>query len=129
MCGQFGRLRELHRQYGSRAQFLFVYVAEAPHDGRLPDAGGDRRAALVRAAWEGRGLPFPCLLDGPDCAVAEAYRAWPLRLVLVGADGRVLADLGRRLIGGWDLPLARRELDRALAAPALAAQGGSRAPT
>jgi hypothetical protein len=126
-----GRLRELHRNYGRRAQFLFIYGAESLHEGRLPDAGGDhaRRAALVRAVWEGRGLPFPCLLDGPDRAAEEAYRAWPLRLVLVGADGRILADLGRRLIGGWDLGRARRELDRALAAPALGSQRGSRVRT
>jgi hypothetical protein len=126
LCSQLGRLRELYREYGRRVQFLFVYVTEAPHEGGLPDARGDRarRAALVRAAWEGRGLPFPCLLDGPDCEAEEAYRAWPLRLVLVGADGRVLADLGRGLPAGWDLRQARDKLKRVLAPRVSAGQAG-----
>jgi hypothetical protein len=117
LCRQLNGLRELHREYGRRAQFLFVYVSEAHAGGPSGARPGDLPgAAAARAAWDGGGLPFPCLLEGADRAEERAYRALPLRLVLVGVDGRVLADLGRGLLEPWALGRAREELGRTLAA-------------
>jgi hypothetical protein len=114
-------LLRLHASHGRDAQFLFVYVSEAPDRGGWtkapppPGAGPEgpaRHAARVRAEVEGRELPFPCLLDDAGSETERAYGAWPRRLVLVGGDGRVVLDLGSGAVKQWDLQRVADELDR-----------------
>jgi hypothetical protein len=87
-------LRDLYRGYGDRAEFLTVVVREAGHE--LPGveflldspSGADRRG-LVSQAVRFRGWPLPTVLDTPDAAAEVAYRAFPLRVVVVNPDGRI----------------------------------------
>lgn len=48
------------------------------------------RSALARTCVETLDVGFPALVDRLDEAVDEAYTAWPERIYLVGADGRVV---------------------------------------
>ncbi|MBX9625566.1 MAG: redoxin domain-containing protein [Gemmataceae bacterium] len=87
-------LRELYRSYRDRAEFLTVVVREGEHE--LPGVGfllappdGADRCELVGQAVEVRGWTVPTVVDGPDAAAEEAYRAYPFRVVGVEPDGRV----------------------------------------
>jgi hypothetical protein len=116
-----GHLERLRHDYEKRAEFLFVYVAEGPHE--LPDApppGPDRASKLARIRWhqETSGQYIPWLLDGRDKAVDRAYNASPLRLVLVGTDGRVALDAGDDFREPEGMARVRKCLDEIAGAPA-----------
>jgi hypothetical protein len=118
-----GRLVRLYEAYGDRAEFLFVYVREAPHltpaeqavarQGPRSAAGGRRIRERIAAC----GVSFPCLLDTDTAAAEDAYDAWPQRLLLVGADGTITYDAGRGLPGGGDLDEFEARLCAAVAPP------------
>jgi hypothetical protein len=111
-CDSLGRLRQLREACQERAEFLFVYISEAPHASTplpraarpMPPAIGDD-AHLRRVRWyeEETGGTLTWLLDGADERVEELYGAWPRRLVIVGVDGRVLFDAGHGLSKPWDM--------------------------
>jgi hypothetical protein len=82
--------------------FLFVYVREAhPSDGwQMPvNVEQDVEFAQPRSLEERRSiaaqcctrlkLTMPCVVDTIDNKVDEAYAAWPERLFVIAADGRV----------------------------------------
>jgi hypothetical protein len=121
-----GVLRALHEAYKDRSRFLFIQVSDAPHEAPAQLTAAYREAGLEEETRDNRprraclaagvmGLPFPCLLDAGGEA-EECYDAWPERLVVVGADGRVLHDAGRGLLGAWDFAAIEGCL-RALPAP------------
>lgn len=83
--------------------FAFVYVAEAHADDewQLPsnledDAVVNQQTTLeqrrhqAQAAVERLGLSLPLLLDEMDNGASVVFAAWPERLVLVGADRRIV---------------------------------------
>jgi hypothetical protein len=88
-------LLALYRDYRDRAEFLTVVVREAEH--QLPgvefllppEADPRRRCGLVRRAVALREWPVPTALDSADAVAESAYRAFPLRLVVVAPDGRI----------------------------------------
>jgi hypothetical protein len=103
-CGnlgeQAGPLENLYRANRDQAEFLFVYV-----DPRLP---GYPRAPRdpweeARQAMASLKLTIPCVLDNRFGDTEKRYRAWPQRLVIVAADGRIALDAGNGLRDGWDL--------------------------
>jgi iodothyronine deiodinase-like protein len=49
----------------------------------------DGRIATARDAAAALGLTMPILVDGMGNEAAEAFAAWPERLVVVGSDGRI----------------------------------------
>lgn len=57
------------------------------------------------------GIRFPALVDGLGNAVEKMYTGWPDRLVLIGADGRVVYISGAGPFG-----FHPAELERAIAA-------------
>jgi hypothetical protein len=94
-------IRRAFDRHGRDVQFLFVYVREAHAiDGRAPMPAedqpiveepvedADRVAAAARCTVALR-LGFPTLVDGLDDAVNRAYAASPVRLYVIGRDGRV----------------------------------------
>jgi len=98
-------LRQLHEQYGGRAQFLFVYIREAGHV--LPDelrefaepADAPRGSQLrllprIRAGRKHFDLRFPCLLDNEAGEVEKRYNAFPMRVFIVDSAGRIAVDSG-----------------------------------
>ncbi len=121
-----GRLLRLHAAYEGRAAFLLVVITDAGH----PEPGGptgaegprpagattEERLRLAREGQEAYGVPFPVLLDEGGQA-ESAYAAYPQRLVVVGAGGRVVYDGGRGAAGGpsaWDLAEVEAHLRAAL---------------
>ncbi len=116
-------LRELYERCHDRVQFLSVYIREAhPVDGwwlgkgplsRLMKLAGmkartdvydpatiEERREVAGSCARSLEYGIPTLVDEMDDAVNRAYAAWPTRLYLVGADGRVAYAGG---IGPWGL--------------------------
>jgi hypothetical protein len=120
-CYQLEQLRQLHKDFQSKAAFLFVKVKDAGHPfpSQLQKAFEEadmksetqnnrlRRASLSTEIME---FPMPCLLDDDDRHVEMLYGAFPKRLMIVYADGRVALDVGKGMgkvkemdvYGGWD---------------------------
>ena len=80
----------------------FVYIAEAhATDGWQLEANLDDyvllanhvtiedRLSAARAGSERLGLTMQVLVDGMDDAVSDAFAAWPERIYVVDADGRI----------------------------------------
>jgi len=126
LCEQAADLERLHARFKHRVPFLFVYVTEAPHanDALPPPYGGAGAADPVKAQRERirrglahYGLTMPCVEDRDNEAVA-AYGAYPRRLVVVDAQGRVSYDASvgpggaRQTADRWDLAAIGDHLDR-----------------
>jgi hypothetical protein len=120
-CGQAGELAQLHSRYKDRAQFLFVYVVEAPHEhpvlpppwgGTFADDPEKAQKERIRIGFDLYGLTMPCLDDRENEAV-EVYGAWPRRLVVVDACSRIAYDAGPGMTTPkWDLDAVAQVLDR-----------------
>jgi hypothetical protein len=122
-CNRLDDLRQLHEKYKDRAEFLFVYVQEAPHpfperlrnvtaDPNAPMDAPENRLARVRAGLEHFGLAFPCVLDTEDGQALKAYGAYPQRIVLIDKTGRIAQDVGHGLPGGLRLWYVTNWLDK-----------------
>ena len=96
------RLSEICDQYKDRVTFYSVYVREAhPMDGWISkpnvDAGvcymmpktPDERAAIARDFIQNTGYSIPLLLDTMDNSTGALYAAFPDRLVVINAEGKV----------------------------------------
>lgn len=95
-------LRQLQDICGRRLQIVFVYIRGAGHppedelkefveDERTPTEQRDR---LARAGMKHYRLQFPCLLDDADDSVCKLYRAYPMRLLLLDKERRIVLDSG-----------------------------------
>jgi hypothetical protein len=72
----------------------------------------ERRATALESA-ERLSLEMPLFLDEMDNRVSVAFAAWPERLVLVGADGRIV-DPGSPGPWGFSPEEAEEQLVRTL---------------
>ena len=126
LCDQAVDLERLHARFKDRVPFLFVYVTEAPHvNEALPPPYGGAAAAdpakaqreRIRKGLAHYGLTMPCLEDQGKEAVT-AYGAYPRRLVVVDAQGRVTYDAAvgpggaRQAADSWDLAAIGDYLER-----------------
>jgi hypothetical protein len=129
-CTLFDRCRpalaRLYQDNHARAEFLFVNIREAAQHVSglefLIPAGQreewpeetvcrcslEEHRRAVRKALARTGFPLPTVIDREDEEVMYQYGAFPMRLVVVDAGGRVALDLGRavglgREVEGWDL--------------------------
>jgi hypothetical protein len=94
-----GRLVELHARFKDRVKFLMISIREAHPERKTP---GDLRT-FVRAQLEELHVPFTCVLDNGRGEAATAYKAWPLRLVIVEPGGRIAYDARTGMFERWDL--------------------------
>ncbi len=89
-------------------QFYIVYIKEAhPTDGRQVGKNTQdgvefkqpttelERIGVAKSCVANLKLTLPCLLDGMDNKVGEAYAGWPDRLFVVGHDGTIAFAGGR----------------------------------
>jgi hypothetical protein len=97
------RLNEIYRKYQDRMQFFVVYIREAhPDDGwRVPEnlrqnirfrepRSDAERSAVATVCQINLDLEMPMLADGIDNSVEESYIALPMRLYLIGSEGKIL---------------------------------------
>ncbi len=102
----------MYERFRDRASLFFVYIAEAHStDGWQLQSNLDEGVLLAQhttlderfaAAREGvrrLGLRMPALVDAMDNAVSDAFAAWPERIYVVGADGRIVLKGGP---GPWE---------------------------
>ena len=92
----------MYEKYKDRVAFLFVYIREAHPDDEWqvgdncrdsvvfaqPTTLANRKEVAKRCSTALK-LTMPCLVDEMDNRVDEAYAAWPERLFVVDADGRI----------------------------------------
>jgi hypothetical protein len=101
----------MYRGYRDRVAFLFVYIREShPTDGwQMPSNEKDgvlfeqprtirRRQEAATACCAKLKLSMTCVVDSIDNRVDDAYAAWPERMFVVTADGRI-AYAGQ--LGPW----------------------------
>ena len=83
-------MRELHRRYGNRVQFLDVIVRQAhpgEHHGGYRTYTDKLQDARQYAAEE--GITWPVLVDDLDATVQQAYGGLAAAIYLIDANGRV----------------------------------------
>lgn len=99
-------LQNLYSAYSEQVQFLVIYIREAhPVDGWYM---GDHNFKDPQTIEERRAMAGTCevqlkygittYVDEMDDRVMQAYAAWPDRLFLIDADGKVAFAGG---IGPW----------------------------
>ena len=109
-------------------EFFVVYIKEAhPSDGRVvvantragisvkDPASLTERQQIADKACKEMNLRWPCLVDDMEDTVNRAYAAWPTRLYVVDAEGRI-AVAGNR--GPAGLAPSIREAEKWLKAGA-----------
>lgn len=97
------RLDEIYGRYKSPVEFFVVYIREAhPDDGwRVPEnlkadihyrepRTDEERTGVATVCQLKLDLKIPMLIDSIDNDVEEKYISLPMRLYLVGADGRIV---------------------------------------
>jgi tetratricopeptide (TPR) repeat protein len=95
-------LKALQVKYGTKAQFLLVYIREAHADGDWQSTRNEREGVALPQAQDvaekqnhavmctrALHLPFQALLDGLDNKVESSFAAWPSRAFVIGLDGRI----------------------------------------
>ena len=96
-------LNKLYDQYRDRVEFLVVYITEAhPSDvWQMPSNLRDKvvfasprdeeeRSAVAGTCVRKLGIEIPAVLDEFGNSTEAAYTAWPDRLYLIDASGRVV---------------------------------------
>ncbi len=99
----------IYEKFKEDAEFFMVYIREAHPESIVEVAGenGDKKLKkfIQTNDFDTRlenaktcslliETPFPTLVDGEDNRVKEAYAGWPIRLLVVGIDGKISYDGG-----------------------------------
>lgn len=96
-------LEELHRRYGAKIGFVFIYIREAHAGGTWQSTINERDGVQLEEAKTAEEkqehaalcirkvkFSFPAAIDGLDNRVEGLYGAWPSRAFLVSKEGKVL---------------------------------------
>lgn len=99
----------IYEKYKDKAEFMMVYIREAhpesvltvDEDGRdvlkkfVQSDDYSTRVANAAACYHLLDLPYPILVDKEDNQVKEAWSGWPIRLMVVDTEGKLVFDGGR----------------------------------
>lgn len=88
---------ELYLRYQGDVDFVLVYIREAHPRGGYGETLGrvsdprtnDERQRIARRCREQLRIPFEVLVDDIDDPVATRWAGWPVRIFVIGKDGRV----------------------------------------
>ena len=101
----------MYQDYKDVAEFRMVYINEAhAADGRRPVAYAkekgitehdnyEERCTTAQMLLDDKTLTIPCVIDGMDNKVNQAYSAWPDRIFLVRTDGKLAVAANRGPFG------------------------------
>lgn len=120
-CYQLTQLKQLYKDFHKKAAFLFVKVKDAGHplppdllkafeDNDMKAETRSNRLSRTSLSVKVMDFPGPCVLDDEERHVEKLYGAFPKRLMIVDAHGRVVLDVGKGMgkvketdtYGGWD---------------------------
>ncbi len=122
---QVEQVEQLYQQHMKKANFAMVYVREAHPDSVIyvkDEKGGESlekiaqtndlklRTQHAQTCARTLEISFPMLVDKPDNQVNAAYAGWPIRLVIIGTDGKVI-DPGAPGPRGFDVEKVARWLE------------------
>ncbi len=118
-------MERMYRKYRRIAEFYIVYISEAhAADDKWPvpyakEMGikehktlGERCSVAARLVKD-KKLTIPCLIDGIDNKMAQAYKGWPDRVFLIRKNGRLGVASQR---GPWGFEPGVTNAERWLAA-------------
>jgi type I thyroxine 5'-deiodinase len=107
-------MEELSEKYGSRAEFLTIYIKEAHPEDEWQMTVNEEQGVCYRqpTSLEDRVMiandfitrfeySIPLVVDPMDNPAEEAFAAWPERLYVIGTDGRI-SYKGRKGPFGFD---------------------------
>jgi hypothetical protein len=115
----------MYQEYKDVAEFYIVYIREAhAADSEWPvdyakgkginnHTSYGERCEVAELLVREKKLTIPCVIDGMDNQVNDAYRGWPTRVFLVRKDGKLGVAGGR---GPWGLRPALKDAAEWLAA-------------
>ena len=98
-------VERLYHDYKDKVNFVMIYIREAHPDSVIMVKTAEGGEALQKFTQTDDNelrnqhaetcnrtlkLPFPLLVDTVDNKTNNAYSGWPIRLVIVGTDGRVI---------------------------------------
>ncbi len=101
-CDVFrGSVKEIIRmstEHSDKFNFVMVYIREAhslsgfgPEIGKIEDPLTDAaRSEAAKACAVETSIPFQILIDSVEDRTATRWSAWPVRLFVVGQDGKLL---------------------------------------
>ncbi len=87
------------KRYKGKAQFFVIYIKEAhPSDDWASQVNPRltyikdpetfyERSQVANTCMSDLDIDIPCLVDDMDNTAARAYKGWPDRMFVVGADG------------------------------------------
>ena len=100
-------MEEMYQRNRDLVEFRMVYINEAhaadsnwavgyaKEKGINNHTNYDERCKTAEMLIADKSLTIPCLIDGMDNRVNQAYRAWPDRVFLVRSDGRLAVAAAR----------------------------------
>jgi hypothetical protein len=96
-------MEDLAKQYSNVADFAYIYIKEAHADDEWQVEKNkignvifnqpqtfEERLVLANAFQEAMGTETTILVDDISNTANAAYAAWPERIYVIGADGRIL---------------------------------------
>jgi tetratricopeptide (TPR) repeat protein len=100
-------LNDMAKQYARKAGFLLVYIREAHATDQwqstinereqiqlAPAASREQKHEYATMCQRKLHLQFPSVVDGLDNAAEKAYSAWPSRVYVISAEGRIRYSSG-----------------------------------
>ncbi len=96
---QVADVERLYQAWNDKADFYLVYIREAHPGSKILEINDGRpveqtstleaRSKLAAQTAKALGISFPVLVDKADNPANTAYSGWPIRLVIVGVDGKI----------------------------------------
>lgn len=96
---QIAELEKLYAAHKDKADFYLIYIREAHPGSKIPTLNDgqpieqtdtlEARSKLAAEMATVLGVTMPVLVDRADNRTNIAYSGWPIRLVIVGTDGKV----------------------------------------
>jgi hypothetical protein len=100
-CAQLESLEQMYQGCKDRAEFLFVYISEAPHK-VIPKLPSEDKESYIKRGLAHFRLTIPCVVADDSGLVEEAYSPFPLRFAVVNREGKICLETRKsKDVGSW----------------------------